>query len=324
MQLKILGLQGATSIETVIAATAKMTATDTAAALAKTALTNEQKKSILISKGLKDQELEAAMATATHSTANVTATATTKGLTSATNNLSTAAKGLWAALKSNPLFWIVTAVTAVITVFNKLQEAADEAAERYEENFNKLTEASKAATDARVSVGSLIEQYKELADASNGAWSVEEANELKGIQEQITSLVGDQAGNLDLVNGKIDEEYQKLLSIYSLLSDDELAAAESAYNVSQERLEKGYKHPGVNYLWDTNGEDDDLAAWYIMRAYEQVINPVEGANGNKWFAQEFLGMDEKYNGYAGNLGQALEMIGSYEDGLDTLYEWRDK
>ena len=323
MQLKILGLQGATSIETVIAATAKMTATDTAAALAKTALTNEQKKSILISKGLKDQELEAAMATATHSTANVTATATTKGLTSATNNLSTAAKGLWAALKSNPLFWIVTAVTAVITVFNKLQEAADEAAERYEENFNKLTEASKAATDARVSVGSLIEQYKELADASNGAWSVEEANELKGIQEQITSLVGDQAGNLDLVNGKIDEEYQKLLSIYSLLSDDELAAAESAYNVSQERLEKGYKHPGVNYLWDTNGEDDDLAAWYIMRAYEQVINPVEGANGNKWFAQEFLGMDEKYNGYAGNLGQALEMIGSYEDGLDTLYEWRD-
>lgn len=323
MQLKILGLQGATSIETVIAATAKMTATDTAAALAKTALTNEQKKSILVSKGLKDQELEAAMATATHSTANVTATATTKGLTSATNNLSTAAKGLWAALKSNPLFWIVTAVTAVITVFNKLQEAADEAAERYEENFTKLTEASKAATDARVSVGSLIEQYKELADASNGAWSVEEANELKGIQEQITSLVGDQAGNLDLVNGKIDEEYQKLLSIYSLLSDDELAAAESAYNVSQERLEKGYKHPGVNYLWDTNGEDDDLAAWYIMRAYEQVINPVEGANGNKWFAQEFLGMDEKYNGYAGNLGQALEMIGSYEDGLDTLYEWRD-
>lgn len=323
MQLKILGLQGATSIETVIAATAKMTATDTAAALAKTALTNEQKKSILISKGLKDQELEAAMATATHSTANVTATATTKGLTSATNNLSTAAKGLWAALKSNPLFWIVTAVTAVITVFNKLQEAADEAAERYEENFNKLTEASKAATDARVSVGSLIEQYKELAEANNGAWSVEEANELKGIQEQITSLVGDQAGNLDLVNGKIDEEYQKLLSIYSLLSDDELAAAESAYNVSQERLEKGYKHPGVNYLWDTNGEDDDLAAWYIMRAYEQVINPVEGANGSKWFAQEFLGMDEKYNGYAGNLGQALEMIGSYEDGLDALYEWRD-
>lgn len=322
MQLKILGLQGETSIETVIAATAKMTATDTAAALAKTALTNEQKKSILISKGLKDQELEAAMATATHSTTNVTATATTKGLTSATTNLSTAAKGLWATLKANPLFWIVTAVTAVITIFNKFQEAAEEAAERYEENFNKLTEASKAATDARVSVGSLIEQYKELADASNGAWSVEEANELKGIQEQITSLVGDQAGNLDLVNGKIDEEYQKLLSIYSLLSDEELAAAESAYNVSQERLEKGYTHPGRTFT-DTNGEDDDLAAWYIMRAYEQVINPVEDANGSKWFAQEYLGMDEKYNGYGGNLGQALEMIGSYEDGLDALYEWRN-
>lgn len=210
------------------------------AALVTTSLTKEQMKLVLMSHGVAEAEAEQTAATLAQSATNVTATTTMKGLTAAITGLITAAKGLWAALKSNPLFWIVTAVTAVITVFNKLQEAADEAAERYEENFNKLTEASKAATDARVSVGSLIEQYKELADASNGAWSVEEANELKGIQEQITALVGDQAGNLDLVNGKIDEEYQKLLSIYSLLSDEELSAAESAYNVSQERLEKGY------------------------------------------------------------------------------------
>ena len=134
--------------------------------------------------------------------------------------MSGALKGLWATLKANPLILVASAITAAVTAFSAFSDAAEEAAQRAEENFNKLTEAAQAATKTRKSVGSLIEQYKELADASDGSWSTEEANELKGIQEKITSLVGDQAENLDLVNGKIDEEYQKLLSIYKLLSWD--------------------------------------------------------------------------------------------------------
>ena len=47
MQLKVLGLQGATSIELVTAATAKMTAAETAAALATTGLNAEKQIQIL-------------------------------------------------------------------------------------------------------------------------------------------------------------------------------------------------------------------------------------------------------------------------------------
>ena len=231
-------------------------------------------------------------------------------------------KGLWSIIKANPIIWVVGAITAAVTVFNAFSDAAEEATQRAEENFNKLTETAKSATETRESVGSLIEQYKKLAYASDGSWSTENVTELKEIQGQITSLVGEQADNLDLVNGKIDDEYQKLLNIYNLLSDDELASAESAYKTSKEKFDSGYKHTGKSWSNGYSGDSDDLAAWYIMRAYEQVLNPTEGANGNEWFAQKYLGWDNG-KGYGGNLGIALEEIGSYEDGLEALKEWRD-
>lgn len=307
---------GESQMQKLIQLTSNLSDSQLQAVVSSKALSTEQRMAILTANGMSTAEAQATLATMGLATAEGTAT-------SATFSLSGALKGLWATLKANPLILVASAITAAVTAFSAFSDAAEEAAQRAEENFNKLTEAAQAATETRKSVGSLIEQYKELADASDGSWSTEEANELKGIQEQITSLVGDQAGNLDLVNGKIDEEYQKLLSIYNLLSDDELASAESAYNVSQEKFEKGYVHPGKSWTNSYSGEKDDLAAWYIMRAYEQVLNPVEGANGGKWFAQKYLGWDEDTNGYAGNLGQALEQIGSYEDGLVALKEWRD-
>ena len=305
---------GDSQLQKLIKLTSNLSNSQLKAVLSSTALSNQQRIAILTANGMSNAEAKATLTTMGLATAEGTAT-------TATTSLSGALKGLWATLKANPLVLIAGAITAVVTAFNAFSQAAEEAEQRAEENFNKLTEAAQAATDTRVSVGSLIEQYKKLADAMDGTWSAEEASELKGIQEQITSLVGDQASNLDLVNGKIDEEYQKLLSIYNLLSDDELASAESAYNVSQERFNKGYEHTGKSFWNSYAGDSDDLAAWYIMRAYEEVINP--GVSGSKWFATEYLGWDKDTNGYAGNLGTALEQIGSYEEGLDALYEWQD-
>ena len=305
---------GESQMQKLVQMTSNLSESQLKAVVSSSALSNQQRITILTANGMSTSEANATLATMGLATAEGTAA-------TATSTLSGTLKGLWLTLKANPLILVASAITAAVTAFNAFSDAAEESAQRAEENFNKLTEAAQAATETRQSVGSLIEQYKALADASDGAWSTEEVSELKGIQEQITNLVGDQAGNLDLVNGKIDEEYQKLLSIYNLLSDDELASAESAYNVSQEKYNKGYEHPGKSWLNSYTGEKDDLAAWYIMRAYEEVINP--GVSGSKWFATEYLGWSEDTNGYAGNLGIALEEIGSYEDGLKALKEWQE-
>ena len=58
MQIRILGLQGAVSMDLVVAATAKMTAADTAAVLVKTNLAKAQQIEILMNKGLTKEEAE--------------------------------------------------------------------------------------------------------------------------------------------------------------------------------------------------------------------------------------------------------------------------
>lgn len=64
---RMLRLNDATSMELIIAATARMTITDTASALAKTALSKAQKIAVLMSKGLTPEEAETVILTASSS-----------------------------------------------------------------------------------------------------------------------------------------------------------------------------------------------------------------------------------------------------------------
>lgn len=64
---RMLRLNDATNMELIIAATARMTITDTASALAKTALSKAQKIAVLMSKGLTPEEAETVILTASSS-----------------------------------------------------------------------------------------------------------------------------------------------------------------------------------------------------------------------------------------------------------------
>lgn len=277
-------------------------------------LTNEQRKAILTASGMSAAEADATLSTMGLATAEGAATTTTFTLRGAI-------KGLWATLMANPLILVATGVAALVSVFASASQAAEEAKQKAEENATKLKESAQAATENRKSIENLISEYKKLADASNGAWSVEDANQLKSIQEQITSLVGDQAGNLDLVNGKIEEEYQKLLNIQNLLSKEELSAAESAYLVSKDKVDKGYQHSGVSFFNPT-GEDDNRAIYFLRSAYTKLLASGGTLNGKRLDAQKYLGWDASY-GLAENIGKALQTIGSYDEGYQALLEWRD-
>lgn len=318
MQLKVLGLQGATSIELVTAATAKMTAEETAAALVKTGLNAEKQIQILMDKGLSRAEAEAALATAAHTESTTAATGATYGLTGATASLKTALKGLKAAFLSNPLMWVVAGLTAVFTITNKVAEAQRQAKQEAEEYYNSLQEQANASQKTSNSLKSLIFEYKELADSFDGSWNSTEFSKLENIQNNITELVGDQADNLDLVNGKIDEEYQKLLAIYGMISQESYDDAESAYKAAQLKMDKGYQRETTWY--GSSKEESFLADWYIRRAYEELYGVDNtGDNGsNRWWGNQ-AGFDSEW---LGDIPTALEEIGDYEEGLEKLKEWR--
>ena len=81
---------------------------------------------------------------------------------------------------------------------------------------NSLTAANAANTEGKEyletakSIKELADEYEDLAESNDGVFSGESAEKVRNIQSKITDLVGDQASNLDLVNGKLDEEIKKM------------------------------------------------------------------------------------------------------------------
>lgn len=97
---------------------------------------------------------------------------------------------------------------AIGLVFQGIINAITSVSRKIKENAEAINESAKAAKEEVDSLQDLIKQYKELASAENMDNSTRE--EVRSIQEQITDLVGQQADNLDLVNGRLDDQIGKL------------------------------------------------------------------------------------------------------------------
>lgn len=90
--------------------------------------------------------------------------------------------------------------TAIQNKINNSLSAADAANREGKEYLNTAK-----------SLRELVNEYEALAEVSEGGVFDNEAVEkVRSIQNKITDLVGDQADNLDLVNGKLDEEIRKM------------------------------------------------------------------------------------------------------------------
>lgn len=78
---------------------------------------------------------------------------------------------------------------------------------------NAAKEAREAAADAagdtqemQSSLSDLTERYKQLYEAKNGHWDTESLVSVRDLEQQIVDLVGEHGHNIDLVNGKLNEQ----------------------------------------------------------------------------------------------------------------------
>lgn len=100
------------------------------------------------------------------------------------------------------------AVAALVAVLTIAIIAINGYNQKLEESRRSSIDNAKSAQAEADSIRALIDQYKRLAEAEK--WDESDRSQVKSIQEQIAKLVGTQADNLDLVNGKLDEEIKKL------------------------------------------------------------------------------------------------------------------
>lgn len=197
--------------------------------LSSTALTDAQRVQLLTNAGVAQAEAEAQVAAMGLSAANGTATASTV-------SLSSAFKGLWATLAANPLILVAAGVTAAVSAYSSYQQSIKEAVQ-------SASEAGQVFAENYSSLGDSISKVQELRTAlASGTMSEEEAyqakSDLLSIQNQLSDSYGDQADGIDLVNGKLDEQIEKMQQLAVNNANEFLNDEGKGISKAKEEMEK--------------------------------------------------------------------------------------
>lgn len=195
-------------------------------------LSEAQLRQVLANKALGESERVAILQTTGLTKAQAKAKLEQLSLTQSTNaqiastfSLTAAVKGFGASLKAivanNP---VGIAIMAISAMFGALKSAVDAANQKLEEARQKSVELANAYKEQQSSLDKQIDKYKELKETLDaGNLSTEETRSIKEqlleIQNSLIDSYGNEASNLDLVNGK----YKEQLGLLSELSKEKAA-----------------------------------------------------------------------------------------------------
>lgn len=228
--------------------------------------------------------------------------ASMEGLKNAQNVAKTSTIGLTiaqTALNMAISMGLMATISLAIKGFDKLANFAKRASEAADEAFSETNNKVQEYDDELKSLDELIAKYKELKESGN--LDLEGRKEVKELQNDIADLVGVQAKNLDLVNGKLDDEIKKL---------DEITAKEA---------KKAYETAISNY---TNSQKASLSAvgdssYAFMDGYAYV--------GDREKDAERVLQDAGFNiGIGGFLNDTVFVFDEYNRDLKALKGAQEK
>ena len=124
---------------------------------------------------------------------------------------------------------VTIAVTALVAAYKAYLSSREKSITVNFSNAESHAESAKKAEEESDSLAALIERYEQLSQSSAGTWDASAAEDIRELQSQITKLVGEQADNIDIVNGKLAD--QKL--ILDNIAKDKL---EDAYSSARESV----------------------------------------------------------------------------------------
>lgn len=148
-------------------------------------------------------------------------------------------KSLGATLGSMAAMWaIVEVISLAITGLDRLVNHAKYASEESQEEKQKAVDKYTKDTETVDSLNELISKYKELREVSDYDTNTNTRKQVLDVQDKITNLVGKQASNLDLVNGKLDTQLGKLNKIKNTQQNQAVEDARNAYYASKDSSQK--------------------------------------------------------------------------------------
>lgn len=120
---------------------------------------------------------------------------------------------------------LTIAVTALVAAYNAYVSSKESSMVANLADSDTHLENAKKIKEERQQLHELIEEYEKLGKVRGGTWGEEAADRVREIQSDITNLVGEQAKQLDLVNGALETQRTLLQGIASDKYEQEYAEA---------------------------------------------------------------------------------------------------
>ncbi|MDR1688812.1 MAG: phage tail tape measure protein [Clostridiales bacterium] len=131
---------------------------------------------------------------------------------------------------------LMVALTAGIMMWNNYKQ-------KQEENRRAAEEYAKAQTETTNTLQEQIKIYDELNKKKLETEGIEDIKgineEILSLQEQIKKSIGEQADSVDIVNGKYEEQYQKLTEILVARKKANIEDLRSASILANDKLSEG-------------------------------------------------------------------------------------
>lgn len=319
--------------------TKNLSASQTKLILTSKNLTLTQKKQILMNQGLSESESKLRLQ-------NLGLSTSYTGLKAATASVTNAFKGLFATLKANPLFLIVTAVSAATMAWESYKQKIEEANQ-------KAKESADTASNLITELGELTGKYLKLSKAVKTDDSVKD--ELLSTQDKLLEKLGLEGETIDeLVKkyGSLSEAIRQT-SIDSLRkSEIDLLAGVDAARKELEDIGKGYEHfysaIDRNILSSTGEEagkaynvlekagvisseshtdqggaivltgDDTVEG--IIQNYQKLEDALETLRASNEFTAEELPENPVYNQLYKRMNEMSDYVESYKSAIESYNE----
>ena len=251
-------------------------------------LTEEEAKAKLQKMGL-------TTATNAQSAANVKEAATTNVLKGAMGTLKASILGVGTSIKvafmSNPVGFILT---GIVTVVSLATAAMSKHNQKLEETRQKSAELTEEYKQQQSSLDSQIEKYKELKESlDKGNLSTDEARSTKEqlleIQKSLVDSYGNEASNIDLVNGKYKEQLDLLSELSKKKAEDYVTENRDSFDEAKKALEEINEYNlGEIVNWSTlypKTEKQQALLDYI-KAYSDLFEITETINSSRGYSLE--------------------------------------
>ena len=225
---------------------------------------------------------------------------------------------------------ISVAITKIIELCNWLANLHDTQQKNAEDEAANAQQKATDTDNELKDIQSLIDKYKELA--AKGKVSFANRDEAREVQEKITKLVGSQAENLDLVNGKLDEQLKKLKVIYDISQENTTSSYRRAYSKSLDSVTSSqygdwnWVQKLANDWGGSSGNSIYIADAYTESTFNDTVKrindmyeklAVQDAEANGTFNDFILRLPEKLGDRIDALDAAIKAMEEQPDYKDN-------